>query len=1333
MTSLRRIEPAFLAGLIVVWAAAWSAPFRQIVPDTKYDLVLDPWGFLGRALSLWDSQQNWGGLSNQGYGYLFPMGPFFGVLGEIVPAWTVQRLWWMTLLTVGYLGALGLLRALGVRSAAVRAVGALAWVLSPKVVSSYAVLSGEIHPHILIPLILWPVVLGWRRELSPWRAALLSAGAIVLAGGVNGAAVMLALTPTGLFLITRRRWWRSALTWLWVAGALAATGWWLASLLFMARYSAPFLDWIETSGAVSAPIGMVDVLRGTTQWLGHLVTPGGPWWPGGYQLATSGWLIVLTSIIAAAGVLGLALRSVPFRGYLWLMLALGAMAMLIPHTGPLDSPLSGAAQAALDGPLAAFRNIHKADGLVRLPLVVGVAHLLCVLRERAVIVPRTAVPLRPGVAAGVIGVIVVLSAAPAFTSSAVARGGHEQVPEYWAELGEWLDQGDRDGGVLMVPASNFGEYTWGRPIDEPLRGLTTADIVTRDAVPLVNAGSIRLLDDVERRLRSGRAVDGAVEVLRQAGIRYLVVRNDLDPTASGQPPVALARAAIRGSDGVRLVRGFGTRGVDITGERVRPLEVYELTGEVSAAVEVWPVSSTLAATGASDDLALLADAGLGSRPVIFAGDALASFIPPVSVITDGLRARERYFGAPRADDLTSTMSESAGLRARDYRPWFGPDHLSFMAYDAGVEVTASSSLATDLTLLGLHPATRPAAAFDGAERTAWLTAWDAQPTLEISLGAPQALDVIDVVPPSHAGRVPATVSPPTRVTIETDSGTVETEIAAEGSRLVLPSGETSRITLTITETAQGEPGNHVTGLAEVVIPGVPVNERLITAPAAVDRPAAAIVLSGGLAGRDSCLKDARGMRCLGFPEAQPESLAGAGYVITDSAAGLWQLRGTMHPTGSPAELVGSPHIAVEASSTRTAAAPGQASSAIDGDPRTAWSPSFTDPAPTLTLQLPTTEEISQIRVQVRGGWVDPVTLRVRVGGQEFFRGLPEDGRVVIPPTGGDQVVLEFLALDRDTVLGGMEIVDVVINDTPFPPPTDRLDAPCGSGPPVLINGQEVPTSASLDRDGWLGVGIIEWAACDDVSLGGEDDDILVGPWLGFAPHYTTLTREDLPAPKAHGERFAAGSHRSTLTTQVPASPEARLVVLTQNANTGWRAHLDGVLLEPQVVDGRRQGFIVPPGASGVLEVSFAPDRLYRTVLIGGLIVAGTVLIAALWALLGLRSRAAAPQLSPPQLRNRGWLTPWGWRAAVTAVGAVVAGPFGALVAVIALIVAARVPSSWRIALIAALLVCAAVIQAVVAPASLGPPTLEGAVRLSILAALSIAAVPIPTAQPTRHA
>ena len=270
-----RVRLRLVAALLLVWAVAWSVPGGQISEDTKNDLYVAPWRFLARAAHLWDPQVTWGVLQNQGYGYLFPMGPFFGAVSEVLPVWVSQRLWWSLLLTVGLLASYALLTALRVGGPTSRILGALAYTLSPRVLSTVGGLSSETLPVVLAPAILLPLVLAGQGRIGPRRAAALSGVALLCCGGVNATATILAAVPAGLWLVTRARWWRSPTTWWWSTAVVCASAWWLGPLVVLGRWSPPFLDWIERSADVVREIDLLDVARGTTHWLEFVVTSGG--------------------------------------------------------------------------------------------------------------------------------------------------------------------------------------------------------------------------------------------------------------------------------------------------------------------------------------------------------------------------------------------------------------------------------------------------------------------------------------------------------------------------------------------------------------------------------------------------------------------------------------------------------------------------------------------------------------------------------------------------------------------------------------------------------------------------------------------------------------------------------------------------------------------------------------------------------------------------------------------------------------------------------------------------------------------------------------------------
>ena len=376
-----------------LWLAAAAAlilTFAQspgkISPDTKLDLTANPVRFLARAFNLWNSELPFGQAQNQAYGYLFPHGAFF-LAGDVLglPGWVTQRLWWALLLTVGFWGLLRVAEALndgrGIGSPTSRVIAAAAFALSPRVLTTLGAISSETLPMMLAPWVLLPVIIALQRgSTEALRGnrqvrvmAARSAVAIALMGAVNAVATLTGCLAAAIWLASHRPnrlWWRFT-AW-WTLCIVLAVLWWVVALFMLGRISPPFLDFIESSGVTTQWMSLTEMLRGTDAWT-PFVAPNAT---AGTSLVTGSVAVLATTLVAAAGMAGLAMRTMPARGRLIVILLIGVILLALGYSGGLGSPLAHQVQAFLDADGTPLRNIHKLEPLLRLPLALGLAHLL---------------------------------------------------------------------------------------------------------------------------------------------------------------------------------------------------------------------------------------------------------------------------------------------------------------------------------------------------------------------------------------------------------------------------------------------------------------------------------------------------------------------------------------------------------------------------------------------------------------------------------------------------------------------------------------------------------------------------------------------------------------------------------------------------------------------------------------------------------------------------------------------------------------------------------------------------------------------------------------------
>ncbi|WP_288832795.1 alpha-(1-_3)-arabinofuranosyltransferase family protein [uncultured Corynebacterium sp.] len=625
-----------MRGHVLGWVALTLLSFLQppgrVAADTKFDLTQNPVGFLRQATHAYTEQFTLGQIQNQAYGYLFPQGPFFLLP---LPDWVLQRLWWALVLCVAYSGTLLLARRVGISPGLPAVAAAALYALNPRILTTLTAISSEAWPVALVPWTLLPL-LSRRPNV---------AGAVVpiaLMGAVNATATILACVPAFVLLAWRREFGALAR---WCAGTLLVSVWWIGPLLVLGRYSPPFTEFIESAFVTTHWLNPAEILRGTTSWAPFVDAER----TAGFLLVAEPVFILATAAVAALGLAGLARRDMPWRGFFVLLLSLG---FLVLGTAHFLTPL-------YDGPLAPFRNLHKLDPLVRLPLVLGVGWALSRARPPAV------------VAAGLAAAVAV---APAWSLRLLPEGTWTSVSPDWVAAGEWLDEHAAGTRTLVVPPASFARQTWGWTRDEPIQAVTSSPFAVRDAIPLVDPEAIRGLD--------GQAAALDPEALRSIGVGAVVVRHDLEsgPDAPdlGEPTVS-----------------FGA--VDI--HMLEPDRGAMITSAEPVRVD-----------GGGEVLALLYRE-LGYFPARLGGDN-------PDIVTDTPALAARNYGTLDSPLSAHLRDESEGAdvrnRLKDYPSAGTPVGVAQVG-----DARASSSAADATSFGGADPSASLTAAFDGLEDTAW--------------------------------------------------------------------------------------------------------------------------------------------------------------------------------------------------------------------------------------------------------------------------------------------------------------------------------------------------------------------------------------------------------------------------------------------------------------------------------------------------------------------------------------------------------------------------------------------------------------------------------------
>ncbi|MEV3973544.1 DUF3367 domain-containing protein [Streptomyces sp. NPDC050698] len=1285
----RRWLLGFWAVVFVLFLAV--RPGRQTF-DTKLGVTVDPGQFLADLGQLWHDRAGFGGIQDQYVGYLWPMLPFYWVCDLVrLPVWLAERLWLSLIVSVAFWGALRLAERLRVGSGASRLLGAVAYALWPVFTTVIGSTSAAALPGAFLPWVLLPLT---NERYTARVAALRSALLVPFMGGVNASATLASLLPVGLYLLSRpsgpRQ--RKLIAW-WAPAVIVVTAWWWVPLLLLGVYGENFLPYIETARTTTDTMSATEALRGAGNWVAYLHL-GDAWLPAGWSVASSVVVIVCSALAAGLGLAGLARRDVPERRWLVLTVLVTALVLLAGYGGAFGAPFHGVVQGWLDGWLSPFRNIYKFQTGLALALTLGLAHLVGVAAE-----PRGARRVRGRRFAPLVAAVLILPGLlwPYLNGSILNPGSFRKLPAYWQATADWLEKYSPDSRALVVPATAHGVYTWGSPIDQPLDVLAESRWAQRDYVPFGTPGNRRAMDAVEQALMSGAHVPGLADYLSRAGLYYVVVRNDLDPDQIGYVPTTTVKRTLEQS-GYERVTGVGPV---MTGGRIardaplqveglyprqRAVEIYRPTGDDvirPGQAGLAPVADTAVVSGGPEALLPLAER-LRGRATVLTGDNHPGLgTPAVQVVGDGLRRADTRFGlVSSGTSYTYTRDErnapdalqDPGEKPRQILPTEGTGHQT-VAELRGARSVSASSYGNWLFHL---PQYDPVNAFDGNPDTAWAEGAPDTPDgqwLRIgftgSFAMPSSFEVTPL--PQESVRAAAT-----KVRVETEKGSRTSFLQPNGTtqRVKAPAGATDWMKLTIVDSVARRAGLTGAGFSEIDLPDVRVT-RLLRLPAdAQDAASAATVVSLHRA------SDPTGLSATGTE-------AGLHRRFTTPAAGTYEVKASAVPLPG-AELdellyevapEQQARIVATADSTAGLGAGLAARNLTDGDLTTAW---IAGDRPTIHLRWQGKQPVGELVLAPAGG-LSARASEVHISSPDgaAIAAVDDNGWVRFPPITTDRLdititdtaplTLHNPVADEDLRLpvGLTEAYLPSLDQyrTPQPDGTRTFSLPCGKGPDVALDGELYRTSAKgtvrdlVERRGVRVTLCQEDRDDTEVRLPAGDHRLEAGDAGPLALTEVTLTRGTVPEAAAAGRDLRIRDWLGDRRAATVGSGAASYLTTYENFNDGWRATLNGKELTPVRLDGWQQGWRVPAGAGGEVELSYEPATTYDAALIGSGAGIAVLLGLALW-----RRRAPNPDAAQPAPPLPGL---WLGTVALTLAGVVIAGWFALLVPALALLAARR--------------------------------------------------------------
>ncbi|MGH9172169.1 MAG: alpha-(1-_3)-arabinofuranosyltransferase domain-containing protein [Acidimicrobiales bacterium] len=1295
-----------LVGGLLSVAAVVIESFGKMAFDTKTDLVTNPVALFTNLWNLWDPLPWFGTIRNQYQGYAFPTDAFF-IVGHYlgIPAWLTQRLWMAAFLTAAFWGAVRLAEALGLGSRPTRLVAGFTYALWPVFSILLGPNTASIGPEMLIPWAVLPLVKGAQRG-SPVRAAALSALAVLFMGGANAANTFDALIPAALFLLTREKGpRRSSLIRWWVACVAMATFWWVIPLLFLGQYGFNWLPYVEQAVTTTSTSSATTALLGTNDWTSYLRVGGEAWEQAGWVCATAWTLICSAGCVAAAGLYGLARRRLPERRWLLSMFVVGVVATTAGYWGPLGGPLTRHIAPLLNGPLVPFRNIYKFEAVVTLAVALAAAHVFEVAWQR-----RPSISWRLPTMLVAVTCLLGLST-PYLLGRSVPGNSFGHIPRYWYAAAKYLQEHSPRSPVLVLPADAHGQYDWGWSIDNPLESIASSPWVDREVTPYGGPASERMLDGLDEAIETGTYSSGFDEALARAGIRYVLVQNDLEWQLSDDPSPESVHIFLA-LEHLKLVNpGWGKLIATETGSgptlqphrsetvvKYHPVQIFEAPLP-SSVVNVYPKDHTALVSGGPEAVEQLLNAGLlgPEEGAVLAGDLKGPYDGPEWLVTDTLRRTPTNFALPNdnygftytAHQLQVPTARFPGGRAPPSQmlPFPGVQHETVAVFTGAASVTASSSGSYEFEL----PEYNPANVFDNDSSTGWVAASpygsDGQ-WVEVDLDHPTDLTGTTINLIDAPGR-----PVPTELAVSTNRGTVVDHVSptSTSQRLRVPAGQANWLRVTFEAVDGQQLGGSCAGIRSIDIPGLSIQDYLKPPEEPVGFGANSSVFSFATqqVNPTSILRSA------------PEPVMARQFSLQSSTK--LELSGQATPVaGAALDSVISPsssmHISASSTFDNLPAVRPQNLLDFEGIGKTLKAPpNFWEAGgrdATITLSWASDVKLTTLQLYMApksAGVANPTQVRLTSAAGTRTIDVPpgEAPTLTFPALDTDRVQISFPSVaDRYVIngLGRKSLAPVGLAEIDFeqlkvaysahdayeiPQPSTKasFDEPCSAGDSITVDGQSQPISIHGTYHDLLDEAPLNISSCKrgfSLDLAAGTHHLVAGnepdPFLVSALTLRGKPKGPVAAPSPIRSVSILKWASESRTIRI-ASGAASYVELHQNFDKGWVASLDGKALTPIILDGWQQGFLVPAGAGGLIKMTFKPEGRYLLGLgVGALGV--LLLILLLFGVGGfLRRRHDLDPVGSNERAVAGWVT----LLLATLAVALVAGPLALLVPVLAVI------------------------------------------------------------------